>query len=406
MSVEKNEPEIRFKEFSECWNKLLLSENASFTKGQGYTKGDLVKSGSPIILYGRLYTKYQTIISSIDTFVTEKDKSIRSLGGEVIVPASGESPEDISRAAVVSESNVILGGDLNIIYPNKKINPVFLALAISNGHLKKELSSKAQGKSVVHIRNSDLADLGLILPIEYTEQAAIGNTFQKLDSLISQHQKKHDQLSNIKKAMLEKMFPKQGETTPEVRFKGFSGEWVEVRLNDMVTCFSGGTPLVGVEEYYKGNIPFIRSAEINKSSTELSISESGLKNSSAKIVEVGTVLYALYGATSGEVGRARLNGAINQAILAIIPSTKMCPEFLLHWLRKSKNSIVSTYLQGGQGNLSGDIVKNLVLKSPKFEEQTAIGNYFQKLDTLISQHQQQITKLNNIKQACLSKMFI
>lgn len=202
------------------------------------------------------------------------------------------------------------------------------------------------------------------------------------------------------------MFPKQGETTPEVRFKGFSGEWVEVRLNDMVTCFSGGTPLVGVEEYYKGNIPFIRSAEINKSSTELSISESGLKNSSAKIVEVGTVLYALYGATSGEVGRARLNGAINQAILAIIPSTKMCPEFLLHWLRKSKNSIVSTYLQGGQGNLSGDIVKNLVLKSPKFEEQTAIGNYFQKLDTLISQHKQQITKLNNIKQACLSKMFI
>jgi type I restriction enzyme S subunit len=406
MSVEKNVPDIRFKGFNGDWNNLVLGENARFAKGQGYSKGDLVTNGTPIILYGRLYTRFQAVIADVDTFVNEGPKPIKSIGGEVIVPASGESPEDISRAAVVSEPNVILGGDLNVIYPNRKIDSIFLALAISNGRLKKELSSKAQGKSVVHIRNSDLEGLSLILPSEKPEQTQIGNTFQKLDNLINQHQQKHDKLSSIKKAMLEKMFPKQGETIPEIRFKGFSGDWEEIRLGDMVTCFSGGTPLVGVEEYYKGNIPFIRSAEINKASTELTISESGLKNSSAKIVEVGTVLYALYGATSGEVGRAKLSGAINQAILAIIPMAKMCPEFLSHWLRKSKNSIISTYLQGGQGNLSGDIVKNLVLMSPTFEEQIAIGNYFQKLDTLINQHQQQITKLNNIKQACLSKMFV
>lgn len=254
--------------------------------------------------------------------------------------------------------------------------------------------------------NSDIVKSQIVFTPLEKEQAQIGNYFQKLDSLINQHQQKHDKLSNIKKAMLEKMFPKPGATVPEIRFKGFSGDWEKVRLGDMVTCFSGGTPLVGVEEYYKGDIPFIRSAEINKASTELTISESGLKNSSAKIVEVGTVLYALYGATSGEVGRAKLSGAINQAILAIIPVAKMCPEFLSQWLRKSKSSIVSTYLQGGQGNLSSDIVKNLVLMSPTLEEQTAIGNTFQKLDALINQHQQQITKLNNIKQACLSKMFV
>lgn len=195
------------------------------------------------------------------------------------------------------------------------------------------------------------------------------------------------------------------KNVPEIRFAGFSGEWEEKRLGDVVTCFSGGTPLVGVEEYYKGNIPFIRSAEINKATTELTISESGLKNSSAKIIEVGTVLYALYGATSGEVGRAKLSGAINQAILAIIPMPRVCPEFLSQWLRKSKSSIVSTYLQGGQGNLSGDIVKSLVLMSPKFEEQTAIGNTFQKLDNLINQHQQKHDKLSNIKKAMLEKMF-
>ena len=199
-------PEIRFKGFSGEWNYLALGENAKFTKGQGYSKGDLVTSGSPIILYGRLYTKYQTVITGVDTFVTEKNKSVKSIGGEVIVPASGESPEDISRASVVSEPNVIIGGDLNIVLPSKKIHSTFLALAISNGHLKKKLSSKAQGKSVVHIRNSDLADLDLILPTEYMEQTAIGNYFQKLDELINQHQQQISKLNNIKQACLSKMF--------------------------------------------------------------------------------------------------------------------------------------------------------------------------------------------------------
>ena len=157
-------------------------------------------------MYGRLYTKYQTVITGVDTFVTEKNKSVKSIGGEVIVPASGESPEDISRASVVSEPNVIIGGDLNIVLPSKKIHSTFLALAISNGHLKKKLSSKAQGKSVVHIRNSDLADLDLILPTEYMEQTAIGNYFQKLDELINQHQQQISKLNNIKQACLSKMF--------------------------------------------------------------------------------------------------------------------------------------------------------------------------------------------------------
>lgn len=199
-------PEIRFKGFNGEWDYLVLGENAKFTKGQGYSKGDLVTSGSPIILYGRLYTKYQTVINSVDTFVIERNKSVKSIGGEVIVPASGESPEDISRASVISDPDIIIGGDLNIVSPSKKIHPIFLALVISNGHLKKELSSKAQGKSVVHIRNSDLADLELILPTEYVEQTAISNYFEKLDALINQHQQQITKLNNIKQACLSKMF--------------------------------------------------------------------------------------------------------------------------------------------------------------------------------------------------------
>ena len=157
----------------------------------------------------------------------------------------------------------------------------------------------------------------------------------------------------------------------------------------MSESYSGGTPSVGVKEYYGGQIPFIRSAEINSEITELFLTEEGLKNSSARLVAVGDILYALYGATSGEVGRARLKGAINQAILAIKPHTDYDSEYLAQWLRKSKHSIIETYLQGGQGNLSGTIVKELSVDFPSLKEQKAIGDFFRQLDNLITLHQRE-----------------
>lgn len=155
----------------------------------------------------------------------------------------------------------------------------------------------------------------------------------------------------------------------------------------MSESYSGGTPSVGVKEYYGGQIPFIRSAEINSEITELFLTEEGLKNSSARLVAVGDILYALYGATSGEVGRARLKGAINQAILAIKPHMDYDSEYIAQWLRKSKHSIIETYLQGGQGNLSGTIVKELSVDFPSLKEQKEIGDLFRQLDNLITLHQ-------------------
>ena len=163
--------------------------------------------------------------------------------------------------------------------------------------------------------------------------------------------------------------------------------WEQRKVGEVSESYSGGTPSVGVKEYYGGQIPFIRSAEINSEITELFLTEEGLKNSSARLVAVGDILYALYGATSGEVGRARLKGAINQAILAIKPHTDYDSEYLAQWLRKSKHSIIETYLQGGQGNLSGTIVKELSVDFPSLKEQKAIGDFFRQLDNLITLHQ-------------------
>lgn len=402
MNVEKNVPVLRFEGFSDEWVEKPLNHEVELFSGLTYSPKDIRKEGVFVIRSSNV--KNGQIVQADNVYVNPEVVNCSNVKkGDIIVVVRNGSRALIGKHAQVNSlmDNTVIGAFMTGV---RASYPEFINALFDTDKFKAQVE-KNLGATINQITNGAFNSMVFMFP-EGQEKTAIGNTFQKLDNLINQHQQKHDKLSNIKKAMLEKMFPKQGENIPEIRFKGFSGDWEEIRLGDMVTCFSGGTPLVGVEEYYKGNIPFIRSAEINKASTELTISESGLKNSSAKIVEVGTVLYALYGATSGEVGRAKLSGAINQAILAIIPMAKMCPEFLSHWLRKSKNSIISTYLQGGQGNLSGDIVKNLVLMSPTFEEQIAIGNYFQKLDTLINQHQQQITKLNNIKQACLSKMFV
>ena len=192
---------------------------------------------------------------------------------------------------------------------------------------------------------------------------------------------------------------------PDIRFRGFTYAWERQRLGGVSEFYSGGTPSVGIKEYYGGEIPFIRSAEINSEVTELFLTKEGLKNSSARLVDIGDILYALYGATSGEVGRARLKGAINQAILAIKPHMGYNSEYLTQWLRKSKHKIIETYLQGGQGNLSGTIVKELLVDFPSLTEQQKIGITLRSLDSLVTLHQRKLNKLHHIKKALLEKMF-
>ena len=193
---------------------------------------------------------------------------------------------------------------------------------------------------------------------------------------------------------------------PEIRFAGFTDDWEQRKLGDVSFSYSGGTPSVNNLSFYGGSIPFIRSGEINDETTELFITEEGLNNSSAKLVEKGNILYALYGATSGEVGRSKIHGAINQAILAIVPYVNYDSEFIAQWLRRNKYSIISTYLQGGQGNLSGEIVKNLILElPPSKEEQTKIGNFFKQLDDTIALHQRTLEKYQKLKISYLEKMF-
>ena len=232
MTKKSDAPAIRFKGFSDAWEQRKAIDIADYSKGNGYSKGDLTDAGTPIILYGRLYTKYQFAISEVDTFAFPRNGAVYSQGNEVIVPASGETAEDIARASAVEKSGVLLGGDLNILRPFDFINPLFLALAISNGEPQKELAKKAQGKSVVHIHNTDIQEVTIAYPSR-TEQDRIVSVFRQLDNLITLHQRKFEKLTNVKKSMLEKMFPQNGSSYPEIRFKGFTDPWEQRKLSEI-----------------------------------------------------------------------------------------------------------------------------------------------------------------------------
>lgn len=378
--AKNTKPAIRFRGFTDAWEQRKLIDEVS-SVDTGKSKFTAYESG-----------KYEILGS---TSVIGYDSSYDYEGDFLLTARVGANAGELYRHSgkvKISDNTVFIqGNQLDFIY-----------YTLLNFDIKR--LSFGTGQPLV--KASELKDQIILMPVSQIEREYIGNYFANLDNLITLHQRKYDSLVNVKKAMLEKMFPKNGETVPEIRFKGFTDAWEQRKLGEITESYSGGTPTVGNNAYYDGDIPFIRSGEISGDYTELFITSEGLNSSSAKMVKEGDILYALYGATSGEVSISKLKGAINQAILAIQPHQNYDNQFLMQWLKKSKKYIIDTYLQGGQGNLSGNIVKNLPVDLPTYDEQHQIGAYFKHLDNLITLHQRKLEKLKNIKKSCLEKMFV
>ena len=181
---------------------------------------------------------------------------------------------------------------------------------------------------------------------------------------------------------------------PNLRFPEFQGEWEKCKLSEICTFFSGGTPSSSNKDFYGGNIAFIRSGELHANSTELFITKAGFNSSSAKMVEVGDLLLAMYGATSGEIAISKIEGAINQAILCV--RTKQNKKFIESVWNKHVSKILRKYLQGGQGNLSADIVKGISFYFPTIAEQGRIANLVSLLDERIATQNKVIDKLQSL----------
>jgi type I restriction enzyme S subunit len=408
---EKNVPKRRFKEFenAEAWEQRKLKQLANFAKGQGYSKNDLTDVGTPIILYGRLYTKYQSTISEVDTFAVPQSGSVYSTGEEVIVPASGETAEDIARASAIVKSGFLLGGDLNIIYPNKDISTVFLALSISNGKQQKELSKKAQGKSVVHLHNSDLEDVTISFPC-IEEQERIGSVFAYLDNLITLHQRKLEKMKALKKAYLKEMFPAEGERKPKLRFAGFTDDWEQRKLGDLADIVRGASPRPIQDPKWfddKSTVGWLRISDVSEQDGRIHYLEQHISKVGQEKTRVLMQSHLLL-SIAASVGKPVINyvsTGVHDGFL-IFQNPTFDQEFMFQWMKMFEVQWQKYGQPGSQVNLNSDIVKNQVILIPKEEEQVKIGTYFSRLDNLIIIHQRKLEKLQNIKKAYLNEMFI
>lgn len=404
-----NKPRIRFKGFNDDWEQCKLGDIATFSKGNGYSKSDLAPSGEPIILYGRLYTNYETTIRNVDTFVELKDKSVISQGGEVIVPASGETAEDISRASVVKNQGIIIGGDLNVIKVNHLLNPTFLALTISNGEQQKELSKRAQGKSVVHLHNSDLQEVNLTFPL-LNEQKEISSLFEKMDSVITLHQCKLEKLKLTKKALLQKLFPKNGKHIPEIRFKGFTDAWEQRKLDELTISIGDG--LHGTPKYDEnGSYYFINGNNLVDSKVSVTeetkkVAFEALSNDDRRL-DSTSILMSING-TIGTLARYNNENIMLGKSVAYITPKNINRDFLFYQLQG--NVIQSYFYKNLTGttikNLGLGTIKNAIVMSTLSEEESKIGKFFYKLDQYITLHQRKLERLQEVKKGLLQKMFV
>ena len=399
-------PQIRFTGFTDPWEQRKLGEVASgFEYGLNAAASDFdgEKKYLRITDIDDQTREFRTDDLSSPDINNPIDDRYLLKEGDILFARTGAS---VGKTYLykASDGKTYYAGFLIRAHVSDEADAGFIFQSTLTERYKQFVLLTSQRSGQPGINAQEYSDLLLPLP-SLMEQRRIGAFFDHLDSLITLHQRKYDKLCVLKKSMLDKMFPKGGSLYPEIRFAGFTDPWEQRKLGELTESYSGGTPAAGESEFYGGSIPFIRSAEIAAESTELFLTEKGYESSSARMVKPGDVLYALYGATSGEVAVSRQKGAINQAILAILPRDDCDARYITAWLRKQKGYIVTTYLQGGQGNLSGVIVKNLEVFIPSLPEQQKIGFMLSHLDSLITLHQRKLELLQNIKKSLLDKMF-
>ena len=390
---------IRFKKYNDVWKNVKLTETAPIVMGQSpdsknYTDNPndyILVQGNADMQNGRVVPRVWT---TQITKLAEKGDLILSVRAPV---------GDIGK----TDYNVVLGRGVAAIKGNE-----FIFQLLSRMKQFNYWSKLSTGSTFESINSSDIKSTEIYLPSQ-DEQSAIGSLFRTLDDLLSSYKDNLANYQSLKATMLSKMFPKAGQTLPEIRLDGFEGEWEIVKLGDNCRIITGGTPKTGVKEFWnpKG-IPWMSSGEINKkilNETEEMISYIGLENSSAKWVKQNSVLIALagQGQTRGRVAINKIPLTTNQSIAAIETNDNIDFLFLYTDLSRRYDELrLISSGDGTRGGLNKTIISNLELNLPTLEEQQAIGSYFSNLDYLINSHQEKISQLETLKKKLLQDMFV
>ena len=259
------------------------------------------------------------------------------------------------------------------------------------------------------IHESDFLKIEISVP-SVEEQRKIGAYLDQLDNLITLHQRKFEKLTNVKKSMLEKMFPQNGSSYPEIRFKGFTDPWEQRKVSDLAEkTYGGGTPTTSNEAYWNGDIPWIQSSDVVDGKLlgvepRKWITQDGLNNSAAQLIP-GNSIAIITRVGVGKLAFMPYSYATSQDFLSL-SKLNAEPLFTVYAcykkLQSELNAVQGTSIKG----ITKDelLAKNIMV--PRYAEQQQIGAFFKQLDNLITLHQRELEKLQNIKKSMLEKMFV
>lgn len=405
-----NVPKIRFKGFEGEWNNTTFQTACSLLTGHPFQSKQFTKSGFFLVRgmnVKRGYVDDSEQISEfwsssigLEAFLLKEDDIVIQMDGALIGRSYAKVRQENLPALLVQR--------VTRARCESTSNSEYIYQYIERDFLKYIRATKTE-TAVPHLSLNDIRQFPISISTP-PEQTKIGGYFRELNQLIGLHQRKHDKLVTLKKAMLQKMFPQPGATTPEIRFKGFSETWVEKRLDEICEIVGGGTPSTSTKEYWGGDIDWYSPTEIGDevyaSGSVKKITLLGLSKSSARLLPPDKTVLFTSRAGIGDMAILTKEGCTNQGFQSMVLNDETDPYFIysmghLIKIHALKHASGSTFLE-----VSSKQLGKMKILLPKEDEQQKIGTYFRTLDELISKHAIQLNKLQQIKSACLEKMFV
>ena len=413
----RNKPRIRFKGFTEDWEQRKLGDtNTFFTDGNygndyptANEMSDLV-NGVPFLRGSNLNNG---AINLVDVnYITKQKHNLLTSGhtkfDDIIIAVRGS----LGNCGYVAKQfiDININSQLAIIRTDKnELSGFFLIEYLLSSLGKKEINRNITGTALKQLPINSLKMINIKYP-SINEQEKISILLSKLNSSITLHQRKLEKLKLAKEALLQKLFPKNGNQFPEIRFKGFTDAWEQRKLGDIATITGGGTPSTNISEYWNGDIDWYSPVEIGEkryaSGSIRKITKLGLEKSSAKILPVGTVLFTSR-AGIGNTAILQVEGCTNQGFQSITPNSKELDTYFLYTMTpKLKRYGEVTGAGSTFVEVSGKQMEQMNLMIPSLDEQKHVSQLFKVMDDAITLHQCKLDKLQDVKKGLLQKMFV
>ena len=417
-------PKIRFEGFSDDWEEqeflkvfeLSVSNNTLSRAELNYENGKIknIHYGDILVNYSSITDITKTIIPFITNNDISKYKNSLLRNGDIIIADTAEDETTGKATEIAGINSDLLVSGLHTIVCRPINGPAqnFMGYYMNSASYRNQLLALMQGVKVLSISKSNLIKTSLCTPGNNIEQTKIGDFFKNIDSLSTLKQSKHDKLVNVKKAMLEKMFPKDGEKTPQVRFDGFCDDWEEYELGEVAKITTGypfnSNYFDSNGEYLvitNGNIQNHSSIVDNSYGNRINIGSNSILNE--YILTPNEILVTMDGTVGRTAKVVKKNQILAQRVGRL--TAKSSSEFLYQFLNTGEFFKNMTLISHGGTikHISLSEISDYISFMPLSKsEQTKIGNFFKKLDNLIELEKQELEKLKNIKKSCLEKMFV